>query len=113
MVLALSTRAKVPGEQMSGEEVELHAQHQSPEDREPYERLLGDAINGDQTLFTREDAVEAAWAVVDPVLGNVTPLHIYEPNTWGPTDADEPSSMATARGSTQPPAKRTCRTAEL
>jgi glucose-6-phosphate 1-dehydrogenase len=89
VVLALSTRAKVPGEQMRGEEVELHAQHQSPEDREPYERLLGDAINGDQTLFTREDAVEAAWRVVDPVLGNVTPLHVYEPNTWGPPDADE------------------------
>ncbi|HVU90080.1 MAG TPA: glucose-6-phosphate dehydrogenase [Pirellulales bacterium] len=88
VVLALSTRAKVPGEQMRGEEVELHAQHQSPEDREPYERLLGDAINGDQTLFTREDGVEAAWRIVDPVLGNVTPLHVYEPNTWGPPDAD-------------------------
>ncbi|HEY1603361.1 MAG TPA: glucose-6-phosphate dehydrogenase [Pirellulales bacterium] len=89
VVLALSTRAKVPGEQMIGEEVELHAQHQSPEDREPYERLLGDAIDGDQTLFTRQDAVEAAWRVVDPVLGNATPLHIYEPNTWGPPDADK------------------------
>jgi glucose-6-phosphate 1-dehydrogenase len=89
VVLALSTRAKVPGEQMIGEEVELHAQHQSPEDREPYERLLGDAIDGDQTLFTRQDAVEAAWRVVDPVLDNVTPLHIYEPNTWGPPDADK------------------------
>ena len=89
VVLALSTRAKVPGEQMRGEEVELHAQHQSPEDREPYERLLGDAIKGDQTLFTREDAVEAAWRIVDPILGNATPLHVYEPNTWGPPDANE------------------------
>jgi len=89
VVLALSTRVKVPGEQMVGEEVELYAQHQSPEDREPYERLLGDALDGDQTLFTREDAVEAAWRIVDPVLGNVTPLHIYEPNTWGPPDADK------------------------
>jgi glucose-6-phosphate 1-dehydrogenase len=89
VVLALSTRAKVPGEQMVGEEVELCAQHQSPEDREPYERLLGDAINGDQTLFTREDAVEAAWKIVDPILDNVTPLHVYEPGTWGPPDADE------------------------
>jgi glucose-6-phosphate 1-dehydrogenase len=89
VVLALSTRAKVPGEQMRGEEVELHAQHQSPEDREPYERLLGDALNGDQTLFTREDAVEAAWRIVDPILNNATPLHVYEPNTWGPPDANE------------------------
>jgi glucose-6-phosphate 1-dehydrogenase len=89
VVLALSTRAKVPGEQMVGEEVELCAQHQSPEDREPYERLLGDAIEGDQTLFTRQDAVEAAWRIVDPVLGNVTPLHVYEPGTWGPPDADK------------------------
>ena len=89
VVLALSTRVKVPGEQMVGEEVELFAQHQSPDDREPYERLLGDALDGDQTLFTREDAVEAAWRIVDPVLGNSTPLHIYEPNTWGPPDADQ------------------------
>lgn len=89
VVLALSTRAKVPGEQMRGEEVELCAQHQSPEDREPYERLLGDAIEGDQTLFTRQDAVEAAWRIVDPILGNVTPLHIYEQGSWGPPDAGE------------------------
>ena len=89
VVLALSTRAKVPGEEMIGEEVELLAQHQSLEDREPYERLLGDAIDGDQTLFTRQDAVEAAWRIVDPILGNVTPLHMYEPNTWGPPDADK------------------------
>jgi glucose-6-phosphate 1-dehydrogenase len=53
-----------------------------------YERLLGDAMVGDATLFARQDAVEAAWAVVDPVLGDVTPLTTYEPGTWGPVDAD-------------------------
>jgi glucose-6-phosphate 1-dehydrogenase len=53
-----------------------------------YERLLGDAIVGDASLFARQDAVEAAWAVVDPVLGDVTPIHTYEPGTWGPKDAD-------------------------
>ena len=55
----------------------------------PYERLLGDAIRGDPTLFVREDGVEASWSVVDPVLGDVTSLHEYEPNTWGPTEADQ------------------------
>ena len=54
----------------------------------PYERLLGDAMRGDPTLFVREDSVEAAWSVVDPVLGNVTPVYEYAPNTWGPPEAD-------------------------
>jgi len=88
VVMALSTRAKIPGEQMRGEEVELCALHQSPNDIEPYERLLSDASVGDQTLFAREDGVEAAWKVIDPILGNVTPVHVYEPGTWGPAEAD-------------------------
>ena len=54
----------------------------------PYERLLGDAIRGDLSLFAREDSVEAAWRVIDPILGNTTPLAEYEPNTWGPSEAD-------------------------
>ena len=53
-----------------------------------YERLLTDAMNGDATLFVREDAVEAAWAVVELVLDNVTPVHEYDPGTWGPIEAD-------------------------
>ena len=52
-----------------------------------YERLLGDAMEGDQTLFARQDAVEAAWAIVEPILGGVTPVHEYESGTWGPPDA--------------------------
>jgi glucose-6-phosphate 1-dehydrogenase len=55
----------------------------------PYERLLGDAIRGDSLLFVREDGVEAAWGVVDPILGNVTPVHEYEPNTWGPVETEQ------------------------
>ena len=55
----------------------------------PYERLLGDAIRGDPTLFVREDGVEAAWSVVDPILRNGTPVRAYEPNTWGPAEADQ------------------------
>jgi glucose-6-phosphate 1-dehydrogenase len=66
----------------------LIAHHQSPDEMEPYERLLGDAAHGDATLFAREDAVEAGWRVVDPVLGTVAPLHDYEPGTWGPAEAD-------------------------
>lgn len=74
---------------MRGEEVELVATHQSPDEMTPYERLLTNAMWGDMTLFVREDTVEAAWRIVDPVLGNVTPVYEYEPNTWGPPQADQ------------------------
>ncbi len=87
-VIALAARAKLPGEEMTGEEVELAAQHQRGDEREPYERLLTDAAQGDATLFTRQDSVEAAWKVVDPILGNVTPVYQYQPDTWGPIDAE-------------------------
>ena len=55
---------------------------------DPYERLLTDAMHGDALLFVRSDAVEAAWAIVEPILGNATPLFDYEPGTWGPMEAD-------------------------
>ena len=74
---------------MTGENIELQACHESSEAMLPYERLLGDAIRGDATLFGREDSVEEAWRIVNPVLGNTTPLHEYEPGTWGPTEADQ------------------------
>jgi glucose-6-phosphate 1-dehydrogenase len=73
---------------MVGEDVELVARYHVMGLMSPYQRLLGDALRGDATLFTREDSVEAAWRVVDPILGNVTPVHVYEPNSWGPPDAD-------------------------
>jgi glucose-6-phosphate 1-dehydrogenase len=78
----------VPGEAMIGEDVELVARRHPGDGMAPYERLLGDAMRGDPTLFAREDSVEAAWRVVDPIVGNVTPVHQYEPNTWGPPEAD-------------------------
>jgi glucose-6-phosphate 1-dehydrogenase len=53
-----------------------------------YERLLGDAMDGDGTLFARQDEVEAAWAIVQPVLEATTPIHDYEPGTWGPAEAE-------------------------
>jgi glucose-6-phosphate 1-dehydrogenase len=86
--IALGARAKVPGEAMVGEEVTLVARHQAGEEMAPYERLLGDALRGDATLFARQDSVEAAWRVVEPILGDVTPVHEYEPGTWGPPEAD-------------------------
>jgi glucose-6-phosphate 1-dehydrogenase len=56
---------------------------------EAYERLLGDAMLGDATLFARQDVVEAAWAIVDPVIHGPSPMYEYEPGTWGPQEADK------------------------
>ena len=88
VLISLGARAKVPGEMLVGEEVELVARHHPGDEMMPYERLLGDAMRGDPSLFARQDAVEAAWRVVDPILGDVTPVHEYAPNTWGPPEAD-------------------------
>jgi glucose-6-phosphate 1-dehydrogenase len=89
IVISLGARAKVEGEAMAGEDIELVAREDAGDDTPPYERLLRDAMQGDSSLFTREDAVEASWRVVDPVLGEATPVHEYEPGTWGPREADE------------------------
>lgn len=86
--ISLGARAKVPGEAMTGEEIELVARHHAGDEMAPYERLLSDASHGDASLFAREDGVEAAWRVVDPVLGHATPVLTYEPNTWGPAQAN-------------------------
>jgi glucose-6-phosphate 1-dehydrogenase len=88
VVIGFGVRVKIPGEGMRGENVELMLREDVGEDLPPYERLLGDALRGDAELFAREDSVEAAWAVVDPILGNVTPVYEYEPGTWGPAEAE-------------------------
>ncbi|HTK90810.1 MAG TPA: glucose-6-phosphate dehydrogenase [Verrucomicrobiae bacterium] len=88
VMIAIGARAKAAGEAMVGEAVELSLCHQDPEEMQPYERLIGDAMMGDATLFAREDSVEAAWAIVDPILGVTTPIYPYEPGTWGPAEAD-------------------------
>ncbi|HXZ84540.1 MAG TPA: glucose-6-phosphate dehydrogenase [Myxococcota bacterium] len=86
--IALGARVKQPGEKMVGVGTELSFVHRADcDEMDAYERLLGDAMDGDQTLFAREDAVEAAWAIVDPVLGGVTPVLPYEPKSWGPDAA--------------------------
>lgn len=87
--ISVGARAKIPGEAMRGEDVELVAVHQAPDEMAPYERLLGDAMKGDETLFVREDSIEAQWRIVDPILGNVTPVHEYAPQSWGPQQADQ------------------------
>jgi glucose-6-phosphate 1-dehydrogenase len=79
---------KRSGEQMETEPTELKVVHRADaQEMDAYERLLGDAMAGDATLFAREDAVEAAWAVVQPILGSPTSVHEYEPGSWGPPDA--------------------------
>jgi len=86
--ISLGARTKAPGESMTGEEIELFACQRSAGEMLPYERLLGDALRGDASLFAREDAIEATWRVVDPILKHVTDVHVYEPGTWGPPEAE-------------------------
>ncbi len=92
VAIALGARAKEPGGEMVGHPVELSVVEGSEQGKagrmEAYERLLGDAMAGDATLFARQDVVEAAWAIVDPVLDSADPLHIYEPGSWGPAESD-------------------------
>lgn len=90
--ISLSACAKRAGERMIGKQVELSVTEEPAQGEEgrkdAYERLLGDAMAGDPTLFARQDLVEAAWRVVEPVLGLETPLYFYEPGTPGPAEAD-------------------------
>jgi glucose-6-phosphate 1-dehydrogenase len=87
VVIGLGMRVKVPGEHMAGEDVELIVTRQPGESMTPYERLLGDALRGDPNLFGRQDAIEAQWAIVDPILGDRTPVYGYPCGTWGPGEA--------------------------
>ncbi len=86
--ISIGARVKRPGTAIESMPTELAAVKNAVGDEvEAYERLLTDAMKGDATLFVREDAVEAAWRVVDDILGNATPIHPYEPGTWGPAEA--------------------------
>ena len=86
--VALAARVKRAGQDFIGEQRELYLSEQQPGEETPYERLLGDAMAGDGALFTREDAIEAAWTVVDPVLKNHPRVRSYKRGTWGPKEAD-------------------------
>jgi glucose-6-phosphate 1-dehydrogenase len=88
--LSVGARVKQPGPLMAPMPVELSAvKYSTADEMEAYERLLTDAMKGDQLLFVRQDAVEAAWAIVDPILGDCCPVETYEPGTWGPPDSRE------------------------
>ena len=88
VIISLGALVKEPGEAMKGHPVELVAHRHIRTAMAPYERLLGDAIDGDSVLFTRDDCVEEAWRVLDPIIGDKVPVHSYKPGTWGPKEAD-------------------------
>jgi glucose-6-phosphate 1-dehydrogenase len=88
VTIGLGARVKKPGEHLVSEPTELKVVHHPDGDEmDAYERLISDAMAGDATLFARQDAVEAAWQIVQPILGDATPVHEYQPGTWGPPDA--------------------------
>ena len=87
VIIAEGMRVKRAGEAMEGEPVELVARHHSEPEKLPYERLLADAIRGDNGLFTSDECVEAAWAVVDRVLAHDGKVLPYRPGSWGPAAA--------------------------
>jgi glucose-6-phosphate 1-dehydrogenase len=86
--LALAARVKLAGKEFVGVQKELFLCEEQHGEETPYERLLGDAMAGDGALFTRQDAVEAAWAVVNPVLKSHHRVRPYRRNTWGPKEAN-------------------------
>ncbi len=100
VAIAVGARTKRAGFEMAGEPIELHVCSDPGVAMDAYERLIGDAMKGDPTLFARADGVDAAWRVVDPVLHAGTPLHEYAPGGWGPPAAD---AMLDAHGGWQSP----------
>jgi glucose-6-phosphate 1-dehydrogenase len=90
MTIAMGATVMGPDAQMSGEAVEIIAsRHPCPDEMDAYERVLGDAMAGDATLFAREDYVEEAWRIVDSALKAPTPIHPYDKGAWGPGEVEE------------------------
>ncbi len=86
---AFGTTVMDDAETTAGQQVELLASEHPPAgEMDAYERVLGDAMAGDATLFARQDYVEEAWRIIDPALKAGTPIHEYEPGTWGPSEVD-------------------------
>jgi len=89
LVIAIGSHVKVPGDGLLGQQVELVVSNSSdPHEMQAYEELLGDALAGNSSRFARQDYVDEAWRIVDPVLDNATPVYKYTPGTWGPVEAD-------------------------
>ncbi|MHB8446560.1 MAG: glucose-6-phosphate dehydrogenase [Rudaea sp.] len=105
--VALAARVKRAGKEFLGDQRELYLTEQEPGEKSPYERLLGDAMAGDGALFTREDAVEAAWTAIDPVIENHNPAIPYKPGSWGPPQAD---TLIAADGGWHNPMRKQART---
>jgi glucose-6-phosphate 1-dehydrogenase len=90
VTIALGMTVMASGEEMNAQSAEMLAsRHPQAGEMEAYERVLGDAMAGDATLFARQDYVEEAWRIVDPVLKRITPVYEYEPATWGPSEVDQ------------------------
>ena len=89
MAIGLGLRIKQPGDRMAGDDTELMLTAQAASYRPPYQRLLGDAMQGNGELFGREDIVDAQWRIVEPILDNVTPLYTYDAGSWGPDEATQ------------------------
>jgi glucose-6-phosphate 1-dehydrogenase len=87
VTIAIGARSKAPGERMVGNKVELLACEAKRDEMSEYERLIGDAMDGDETLFTRADSVDVAWQIVQPILKSTKPVQPYAPGTWGPEQA--------------------------
>jgi glucose-6-phosphate 1-dehydrogenase len=88
--IALGMTVMAPGEKMVGQATEMLAsRHPQADEMDAYERVLGDAMAGDATLFARQDYVDEAWRIVDPILKKTTSVYEYEPNTWGPAEVQQ------------------------
>ena len=95
IAIAFGANIMGPGDETDSASVEIVAsRHPGADERDAYERVLGDAMAGDATLFAREDSVEEAWRIVDPVLKDATPVGEYEPNSWGPSEVEQRVSPA-------------------
>ena len=103
--IAVGARTLAAGEGMRGESIELLVCPHREVMTDAYERLLDDAIDGDPTLFAREDEVEECWRIVEPLLREPGPVHLYEPGTWGPPQAEE---LAAAVGGWDAPGDTPC-----
>ncbi len=90
MTIAVGATVMGPGESMANEPVEIIAsRHPCPNEMDAYERVLSDAMANDPTLFAREDYVEEAWRIVDPVLKAATPIFEYQKGDWGPREVEQ------------------------
>ena len=104
VTIAIGANVIAPGQETRSQTAEmLGTRLPRAEEMDAYERVLGDAMQGDATLFAREDYVEEAWRIVDPVLKGGTPVYEYEPGTWGPKEVD--SSVAPPGGWQNPTVK--------